>query len=73
MNASGITQLAQTDMQTLRETAQNMAAFWGSVEATQDPARRAQLIALYSEQLVHQSNVYATLMQKNGLQGPFAK
>jgi lactate dehydrogenase-like 2-hydroxyacid dehydrogenase/phosphoserine aminotransferase len=73
VNASGINQLDHTDVQALRETAQNMAAFWGSVEATQDPSRKAQLIAQYSEQLVHQSNVYATLMQKNGLQGPFAK
>ena len=72
VNASVMYELTDKDLLTLRESAQNIAAFWGAVDATKDAQRRAQLIAQYGEQLVHQSNIYMTLMQKNGLQGPFA-
>ncbi|MGB1237429.1 MAG: NAD(P)-dependent oxidoreductase [Pseudomonadales bacterium] len=58
-------------LQQLSDSAHQMAAFWGAVNATQDPERRAALLAQYSEQLVLESNIYGTLMAQNGLQGPF--
>ncbi|MFT5708203.1 MAG: lactate dehydrogenase-like 2-hydroxyacid dehydrogenase/phosphoserine aminotransferase [Oceanospirillaceae bacterium] len=73
VNAANLQGLDDAQLQQLSESAQYVAAFWGAVNATQDPQRKAQLIAQYSEQLVLQSNIYATLMQKNGLQGPLAE
>jgi lactate dehydrogenase-like 2-hydroxyacid dehydrogenase/phosphoserine aminotransferase len=73
VNAANLKGLDDAQLQQLSESAQYVAAFWGAVNATLDPQRKAQLIAQYSEQLVLQSNIYATLMQKNGLQGPFAE
>ncbi|MEH6445588.1 MAG: NAD(P)-dependent oxidoreductase [Oceanospirillaceae bacterium] len=73
VNAANLHGLDDAQLQQLSESAQYVAAFWGAVNATQDPQRKAQLIAQYSEQLVLQSNIYATLMQKNGLQGPLAE
>jgi len=72
VTGSSLARVDATQLQQLSDSAHQMAAFWGAVNATQDPARRAALLAQYSEQLVFQSNIYATLMQQNGLQGPFA-
>ena len=73
VNQSSISNLETAQVQQLSDSAHQMAAFWGAVNATQDPQRKAQLIAQYSEQLVLNSNLYTTLMQQQGLQGPLAK
>ncbi len=72
VSASNISGIDADEIQQLRHSAQTMAAFWGAIDATADPQRRELLIAQYAEQLVLQSNRYQSLMQKNGLQGPFA-
>jgi len=71
VTGSSLATVDATQLQQLSDSAHQMAAFWGAVNATHDPVRRAALLAQYSEQLVLQSNTYATLMQQNGLQGPF--
>ena len=50
-----------------------MAAIWGALAATTDPARRRDLMERHGPDLVKSSNTYATLMVKLGLQGPFAQ
>jgi lactate dehydrogenase-like 2-hydroxyacid dehydrogenase len=55
----------------VRESAEKMAAIWGALAATADPARRKELIERHGPDLVKCSNIYATLMMKLGLQGPF--
>lgn len=59
--------------QELRRMAEDMAAFWGAVAATQDPERRATLVQRYSADLVLQANQYNTLLAELSLQGPYAE
>jgi lactate dehydrogenase-like 2-hydroxyacid dehydrogenase/phosphoserine aminotransferase len=73
VNESSLHNLNAAQVKQLSDSAHTMAAFWGAVNATDDAERKAQLIAQYSEQLVLNSNLYTTLMQQQGLQGPFAK
>jgi hypothetical protein len=55
-----------------RQSAEKMAAIWGALAATADPARQKELMERHGPDLVKFSNIYATLMMKLGLQGPFA-
>lgn len=56
----------------LRASSESLAAFWRAVEATKDPAQRAELVERQAEMLVLKSNQYATNMEELGLKGPFA-
>lgn len=55
----------------MREHAENMAAFWGAVAATEDPVRRQQLIDDHGASLVNSSNCYSSNMEASGAKGPF--
>lgn len=55
----------------LRKTTETLASIWGAINATQDPARRTELIHQYGTQLILQSNRYAKLMEELGLSGPY--
>jgi glutamate dehydrogenase/leucine dehydrogenase len=56
----------------LRDAAEKLAAIWGAISSTTDPARRAELISRHGASLIMTSNRYATLMHKHGLEGPMA-
>jgi lactate dehydrogenase-like 2-hydroxyacid dehydrogenase/phosphoserine aminotransferase len=56
----------------LRATAEKMAAFWGAVEATDNPELREALIKNHGSELVQSSNNYETLMAANGIKGPYS-
>ncbi len=56
----------------LRALSESLAAFWKAVDATRDPARRAELIERHAAALVLTSNQYATSVEGLGLRGPFA-
>ncbi len=58
---------AEKQIQKLRIAAENMAAFWGAVEATKDPQSRAQLVQHYSDALKSASQDYAKLFSDNSL------
>ncbi|WP_271272724.1 NAD(P)-dependent oxidoreductase [Aliamphritea hakodatensis] len=73
VSASSVANLDDAQLQQLSDAAHMMAAYWGAINATQDADRRAALIAEYSEQMVLQSNIYGSVLQQNGLQGPFSK
>ena len=55
----------------LRALAEEMAAIWGAIAATNDANRRKVLIDRYGAKLVQASNRYSSLMEKLGLQGPY--
>lgn len=55
----------------LRHLAEEMAAIWGSINAIDEPARRAELIERYGADLIRSSNKYAVMMERLGLKGPF--
>ena len=57
----------EKQLQELRTAAQNMATFWGALEATKDPSRRAQLIQCYGDGLKSDAQAYALLMMDNSL------
>ncbi len=54
-----------------RAMSETMAAFWGAIEATQDPERRANLIHKHSADMIKCSNAYRSLMEELGGQGPY--
>ena len=56
----------------MRAMAENMAAFWGAVEATKDPTRRQVLLERHAADMVKSSNCYLTEMEKFGAKGPFS-
>jgi len=56
----------------MRAMAENMAAFWGAVEATKDPERRQVLLDRHAAEMVKNSNCYSREMEKFGAKGPFA-
>jgi hypothetical protein len=56
-----------------RKTAERLAAIWGSLSATTNPERRAELLERYGSELIMGSNRYATLVERSGLKGPYRK
>ena len=56
----------------MRAMAENMAAFWGAVEATKDPERRQVLLDRHAAEMVKNSNCYSREMERFGAKGPFA-
>ena len=64
---------ADTDALTrLRDASETLAAIWGAIEATHDPARRAELIAQHGEALTLASNTLRTDFETFGLNGGYA-
>jgi len=70
-DVANIAACADTVVQ-MRNMTENMAAFWGAVEATKDPERRQVMIERYASQMVKHSNCYAKAMGQFGAQGPFS-
>ena len=59
-------------MAVARKQAEAMAAIWGALSATTNPDRRNDLIARYGAMLVKAGNQHQLLLEKLGLQGPYA-
>ena len=57
----------------LRASAEKMAAFWGAVQATDNPELRQNLISRYGAELLHAVNSYDQLMIANGIKGPYGE
>ena len=55
----------------MRKTTEEITAIWGALASTQNPERRAELIERYGSQLILASNTYATLIDSEGLKGPY--
>ena len=56
-----------------RKITERLAAIWGSLSATTDPKRHAELLERYGSLLILESNRYATLVEGSGLKGPYRK
>ena len=65
--AKTVSTATEKQLQELRTAAQNMATFWGALEATKDPGRRAQLIQRYGEGLKSDAQAYTQLMMDRSL------
>jgi len=65
--AKTATTATEKQLQELRTAAQNMATFWGALEATKDPSRRAQLIQRYGDGLKSDTQAYTQLMMNKSL------
>ncbi len=56
------------------ESAKHGGAFrqsWGALDSTPNPERRAELIERYGSKLILASNTYASLIDGEGLKGPY--
>ncbi|MGO2355310.1 MAG: hypothetical protein ACTH58_11310 [Marinomonas foliarum] len=70
VNTSSVKALSAEQIKQLADSATQIAAYWGAINATEDTDKRAALVAEYSEMMVLNSNIYTTLLAQNGLQGP---
>ena len=66
-----ISKLDEEALKQLRALSQDLAAFWGALEATKDVDRRAQLIEQYTHDATKNANALFSLYARNGLQGPY--
>jgi lactate dehydrogenase-like 2-hydroxyacid dehydrogenase/phosphoserine aminotransferase len=73
VNSSSMANLSAEQVKQLAESATQLAAFWGAINATEDADKRAALIEQYTEMMVLNSNQYGALLAQNGLQGPFGQ
>jgi hypothetical protein len=55
----------------MRKTTEEISAIWGALASTPNPERRAELIERYGSQLILASNTYASLIDGEGLKGPY--
>jgi lactate dehydrogenase-like 2-hydroxyacid dehydrogenase/phosphoserine aminotransferase len=55
----------------MRQSAEELAAIWGAIDATDDPSRKAELLSRYGAKLVKAGNTYASLASGAGLKGPY--
>ena len=58
--------------QELRGMSETMAAFWGAMDVTTDEDRRQEMAQRYGSQLMLNINRYQQLLDKLGIQGPYA-
>jgi lactate dehydrogenase-like 2-hydroxyacid dehydrogenase len=66
-----ISGLSEDNLQAMRNLSEDLAIFWGALEATKDADRRADLIERYAGEATKSSNELMTMLAKNGLQGPY--
>ena len=55
----------------MRKTTEEISAIWGALASTPNPERRAELIERYGSQLILASNTYTSLIDAEGLKGPY--
>jgi len=55
----------------MRKTTEEITAIWGALDSTPNPERRAELIERYGSKLILASNTYASLIDGEGLKGPY--
>jgi len=56
----------------LRDLSETMAAFWGAMDVTTDEDRRQEMVQRYGSKLMLKINRYQLLLDKFGIQGPYA-
>ena len=66
-----IAAVSEETLQDMRTLSEDLAAFWGALEATKDADRRAELVQRYAAKATLSANKLTSLLAKNGLQGPF--
>ena len=55
----------------MRKTTEEITAIWGALDSTPNPERRDELIERYGSKLILASNTYASLIDGEGLKGPY--
>ncbi|MDP7438378.1 MAG: NAD(P)-dependent oxidoreductase, partial [SAR324 cluster bacterium] len=55
----------------MRKTTEEITAIWGALDSTPNPERREELIERYGSKLILASNTYASLIDGEGLKGPY--
>lgn len=63
--------LSKDDLAELRSLSEDLAAFWGAVEATGDADRRTDLIDRHAGTATMTANRLNTLLARHGLRGPY--
>ncbi|MET1254332.1 NAD(P)-dependent oxidoreductase [Aliikangiella maris] len=61
------------EVASLRQLSEQMAAFWGAIDATMDAARKQELLDRYAAEMILNANTYASQLAALGLQGPVAE
>ena len=71
VSTDDINGLSQDSLKEIRDLTENLAAFWGSVEATKDSDRKSDLINNHGAQASLNINKLIALFQDKGISGPF--
>ncbi|NRA87997.1 MAG: phosphoglycerate dehydrogenase [Rhizobiales bacterium] len=67
-----ISKLSADELKNIRALTEQLAAFWGSIEATKDLDRRADLIKNHASDATKNANKLTAFLANNGLNGPFS-
>ncbi len=71
VTSKDISGLSENKLQHIRRLTENLAVFWGALEATKDTDRRAELVARHASHATRTANELLSEFAGNGLQGPF--
>lgn len=63
--------LSADTLQDIRQLTEDLATFWGALEATKDLERRTDLIERYASEATKSANKLLSTFAENGLQGPY--
>ncbi|MCP4071666.1 MAG: hypothetical protein GY742_07990, partial [Hyphomicrobiales bacterium] len=66
-----ISTLSQKKLEKIRKLTEDLANFWGAVEATKDIDRRAVIIDRHAKHATKAANELITMIGENGLHGPY--
>ena len=55
----------------IRDSIEELAAYWSAIASTPDAERRAELIERYGARLIQSSNRYTSSIERLGLKGPY--
>ncbi|MEL6690166.1 MAG: NAD(P)-dependent oxidoreductase [Pseudomonadota bacterium] len=69
VGASSAAAVSRVDARAMRDLAEELAAIWGAIDATEDPARREELIERHGRALTLASNRLSRTLNKDGLTG----
>ena len=69
VGASSAISVARADAKAMRDLAEELAAIWGAIDATQDETRRAELIQQHGRALTLASNRLSRALDTKGLTG----
>ncbi len=71
VTTNDISSLSADELMNIRKYTEDLAAFWGSIEASKDPEQRSELVKRHIADATRVANQLTSFYAKHGLQGPY--